>query len=146
MKRLYFLHLLLLSCLGCYRNYEVDFPLQQSDLLGAWVLSSAPLVATNGFSSNIVSTALHLNRDGKAVYASFPIQERLDPGASKSRVDQWALSSGMGTWDLSDEGNGKRHIWQVRMQTEKMGVQLTVGREHSGDLILVYHPEANSNK
>lgn len=131
---------------GACRKYEIDIPLQPSDVVGSWTLASAPSKVNNAIPTGKKAVGVTFQDGGKANYTIFPIPNNLILGANPSRNSSWTFLSGNGTWSIADEGTANRHIWHVRLQTDKVGLQITVGKDSSGNLILVFHPDANSNE
>jgi hypothetical protein len=142
MKRIPLLISLTGLIVGCSRNYDVNFPAVQSDAAGTWVLSSAPQAVTNRFPASLTAT-LTLSNNGKAIYASLPIEKDPQTGSVRSDPARWTLVSGAGTWEFSDMGRKDRHIWTVHLHTETAGVQLTLGKR-SGEMILLNTPDPDS--
>lgn len=135
---------MILAFCGCSRDYKVNIQLQSNEVVGDWSPSIAPqavrqILPTNGLSE----VSLILNSDGTANFNSLPFQELVD---SKSmRNLRWAIVSGKGKWDLSDDGDNGRHVWHLRVVTPAIGLQLTVGKDKSGQTILAYKPDPDND-
>ena len=145
-KQITFLVLLTTLC-GCGRDYEVNAPADLSSVAGTWVLFSVPNAATNNFPTNQLSFSTLTLRTNKSEYSeSFFKSEYfllpLQTNAPKYGIPaQWIYSSGTGTWSFADEGSGGKHLWKVDLQTEKLGIQLILGKEKSGQTVLLYYPD-----
>jgi hypothetical protein len=120
---------------SCSRGYDLDFQLSESELAGTWCVEEAPpqiIFPTNS------SAKLELNADKTANLSFLPLAQL----NSINQTPSWYFSTGKGTWNLEDDGNNGRHVWHIRLQEEKQGVQLTVGKR-SGKVILVYRPNVD---
>jgi hypothetical protein len=132
-------------CCGCSKSYDVHIPVQSTDLVGNWVIDSAPQTSLEVISTN--RTSLEFSSDGTARYRFFPIPQSLISGGDPGRASSWTTSSGDGSWSLADEGSTRGQVWNIslRFPKDKVGIQLTVGKKASKELVLIFHPDANSS-
>jgi hypothetical protein len=125
---------------ACSRNYKVDIPVSPAELAGLWEISAAPALVTNSFRTNPAAPGnLELRTDGGALFSLLPIHEL--PGTFPIATNPWSFVSGPGKWGLSDWGKPAHHIWRVDLETRSRGIQLTVGKQRHGELVLVYTPD-----
>src|SRR4051794_27934857 len=129
---LFYLFLLVIGCSG---NAVLNEPLAPNDIQGNWAISSVPKSSGLNLGSQ---HALHLNREGLASFSELPI-------ATSARFAKihWQTTSGNGKWSLDDWGISPNHAWRIQLSTEKAVIELHVRKEASGNLELIYIPDAN---
>lgn len=149
LKKIAWLVLLLVGVFilfGCLHDYRINFPADSSSVVGMWVLSSAPKAVKDCFQGRLPNSTLILHTNGTATYSLVPIDLNRDAGGGPSVPSQWFFSSGENTWRFRDWGYKGWHIWRVDLDTEKIGIQLTLERKLFGKMILIYEPDPNSDE
>ena len=128
---------------GCCRNYDGNIQIKPSDLVGNWALSSAPQIVTNISSTNgfVDNSRFALMTDRSASFSVIPIEKSSIRDNPLTTGPQWSFVSGTAQWDLYDWGDEKYHIWKIGFCTSVKGIQFTVGKTTSKQLILIYTPD-----
>jgi hypothetical protein len=135
---------MLLIC-GCSRGYDVDFPFDRSKAAGTWVFESGPPGVVEALGTNARLSKVVLRNDGTAEYHMIPLQTILDLSVVKTTSSQWKVVSGTNIWLFGNEHYGSQKVWTIMLETEETGEGFDVGRLKSGDNILVYKPDAESD-
>jgi len=130
---------------GCSRDYDVNFPFDKTNVVGTWVLKSAPDAAFKTLGTNGHAPMVIFKSDGSAEYNTFPVQTVFDLNTIRSMPSQWKVVSGTNIWLFGNERYGSQNVWEVTLETDERGLELDVGRLRSGEYILIYKPDANSD-
>jgi hypothetical protein len=136
---------MLVSYAGCSPRGDTYQGTNPPSVSGTWVLATAPPTAVKSLADKTNWVSLSLYTNGISAYTNLPVEVPPSFIGGFNTTSRWEIVSGTGSWEVGDWGQDGKNVWQVRLHTERLGVQLTIST-HSSGLQLKYYPDPESNE